>query len=566
MIRPGRSGGVHRALAATAGLILSLSGVFVAPLIGAQKPASGQVLTFPVATRQVQVSVVVHDKNGAPVRDLKASDFQLFDKGAEQTIESFSVELEAPVQRLAAAAPPKAPEREFNNQRGSRGGVTVILLDRLNTAWEDQKHAKDQIIKFLRQVQPNDRLGLYVLESDMVRVLHDFTSDASSILRALDRHQGGTSAEFSASEERAVETGDTEMDRFIAEGNEMITAAALKNRAASTIEALIAIANHLKAVQGRKNVVWVSSAFPLTFNDPVGRGGAPGLSTGNVFQAVRRAARALSDAGVAVYPVDARGVVGAWAQNPAGIRFTGPTNRGTIDNFTTLESVTRPLDTAKTVAEATGGRAFYGTNDIGGAIRRALDDSTVTYLLGYSPTHNEWNGRFREIKVKVKRPGVEARHRQGYMASPLLESDRMTSVRVLNQALQNPLEATGIALSVRVEPVEGTGGREVNLVIHLDARPITLERKGDRFEGAVSVVVAQSNAEGRVLKDFDSDIALKSLTREMMDRLLTEGFVLNKRVKLRDDIHRLHVVVGDPPSAAVGTVIIPAAKLRLPQE
>ena len=88
-------------------------------------------LTFAVTTRQVQVSVVVQDKDGAPVRDLTAKDFQILEEGVEQTIESFSMEVTTPIPAESASG---GLQTEFHNQFSGRGGVTVILLDRMNTA------------------------------------------------------------------------------------------------------------------------------------------------------------------------------------------------------------------------------------------------------------------------------------------------------------------------------------------------------------------------------------------------------------------------------------------------
>jgi len=502
--------------------------------------------------------VVVRDKSGHPVADLTAKDFELFDKGREEEIESFSVDVEAPVGTRAAATG-AAPRTEFNNLHADRGGVTVILIDRLNTAWEDQAQAKEQIVKFLEQIQPDDRVGLYLLDSNRVRVLHDFTTDVASLLRSLARHRSIASGELAASEQRPYETGDAEMDLFLAETARIVNAEYLRRRAENTSEALMAIANHLAGVRGRKNLVWVSSAFPLTFDDPIGRGALPGLSVGNAMSDLQRATRALSDADIAVYPVDARGLVGAFAVNPASIPSTPNSGRTMLGAFSNLESTQAPLETAKTVAENTGGRAFQSTNDISGAIRRAFDDGRVTYLLGYSPSHGEWNGRFREIKVKVRRPGLEVRHRAGYFASPTPTRDKAATSELLAETLRNPLEASGIAVGVRLESVAGSD--EVNLAIRLDPRPLTLDHRGENWHGKVALVIAQSIASGHVFKDFDSDIEL-SLTPEMKERLLGQGIVLNKRIKLRDDAQRVHVVVSDPPSGVVGSVIIPAEKVR----
>ena len=127
------------------------------------------------------------------------------------------------------------------------------------------------------------------------------------------------------------------------------------------------------------------------------------------------AARALNDANVAVYPVDARGL------NPP------PKGAPPQGDF----------DTMNEIADRTGGRAFYNTNDIAGSVREAIDDSRVTYVLGYYPDHGEWNGKFREIKIKVNRPGVEVRYRRGYFAvtdAPATPASSTSSCRMLRAA------------------------------------------------------------------------------------------------------------------------------------
>jgi VWFA-related protein len=527
--------------------------------VGAQDAPSGsRRLTFPVSTRLVQVSVIVHDKDGAAIGDLKLEDFQLFEDGKEQAIESFSVESDAGA--AAAAATAAVAPNTFTNRESVRGGVTVILLDRLNTDWADQAQAKKQVVKFLEQIQPGDRVGLYVLESDVVRVLHDFSADTASLLKALARHRARTSGELAASEERVFDSGDVEMDVFLRESTRQVAAEFIRMRAQMSCRALEAIAQHLAGVRGRKNLIWVSSAFPLTFDDPIGRGGSADLSVRSFSDEVQRATRALGDANIAVYPVDARGVIGAFAINPAAIPSTPDSGRTMRGAFTTLSTSMPAIDTIQTIAENTGGRAFHGTNDIGGAIRRAVDDARVTYLLGYSPSHARWDGRFREIKVKVRRAGAEVRHRRGYWALPP-QRDAGKSTRELAETLRSPLEATGIALSARVDADAITDAGELSLAIQIEARAVTLEKKGEVWEGSFALVIAQSNAAGRTWKAFDSSVDLR-LPGEMRERLLAQGLVVNKKLSLREDAARVHVIVRDGASGATGSLIIPADRLR----
>src|SRR5476649_2485812 len=104
-------------------------------------PAQTPVATFRADTRLVEVSVVVHDKNGQPVTGLTRDDFTLLDDGSEQPIELFSVESD----HAGTAAPALAPEDFSNRLNGRAGGaVTVVLFDRLNTRLQDQRQARDQ--------------------------------------------------------------------------------------------------------------------------------------------------------------------------------------------------------------------------------------------------------------------------------------------------------------------------------------------------------------------------------------------------------------------------------------
>src|SRR6266540_1223058 len=117
-----------------------------------------QVPVFRSTTRLVQVSVVVHDGRGQPVADLKKEDFSLTERGKPQQISVFSVaSTSAP-----ASPPPELPPHIFSNALSRRAGtpasVTVVLLDLLNTSWTDQIYARKALVKFLGQIQPEDRL------------------------------------------------------------------------------------------------------------------------------------------------------------------------------------------------------------------------------------------------------------------------------------------------------------------------------------------------------------------------------------------------------------------------
>jgi len=525
----------------------------VHPALGAHDgvPSPQERPVFRISTRLVQISVIVTDKNRQSVPGLTAADFRVFDNGQEQRLDLFSAESD-PVTRTPAAvvAAGHEPVREFSNRLEGRvgGGVTAILFDRLNTRAEDQFYARGQVVKFLEQIRPEDRIGLYVLDGDMVRVLHDFTSDASSLVRATSRFRGVTSTELAVAEEAPpdlLETGDARLDAemaaFLEASHQRMVEHFTGVRGDATITALESVANHLAGVRGRKNLIWVSSGFPLSAFTSRGK---------SRTVEINRATRALNSANVAIYTVDARGLVSAFASPPGARKPV----------FTSLATVSPNLDILQIVAEETGGRAFLNTNDIKGAVRRAVEDARVTYVLGYYPSHSTWDSKYHEIRVKVARSGVQVRHRKGYLALAKQKQDDPERSASLLGTIRSPLEANGLGLAARVEGVEGSRS-DVQITIRLDPGSVVLERAADHWEGSLDVVIAQVHPDGTVVRSYDRTVSL-TISAERLDQMIREGFTMRSNVAVLPDVQRLHLVVRDISTGSLGSIIVPGEKLR----
>jgi VWFA-related protein len=538
-----------------AGTLVCLIGLAAIGL-GAQSPTPSQDQSpkFRSDTRLVRISVIVHDRRGQPVDGLTAGDFRLFDRGTERTIALFDVERRTAAPDAVRPSAPGAPDaRVFSNAiRGpAAGGVTVILFDRLNTAWSAQVQARANILEYLSQLKPTEPVAFYVLDSSVVHVVHDFTRDTSSLLRALARVRGRTSLEAAVATERRPEPSDSGdaatdvmIDAALYRTDAAIKGFYLSQRIEATVIALEAIARRLSGVQGRKNLIWVSSAFPLMFHDGLGQR----RGERNVDTSVSRAARAMTDANVAVYPVDARGLIGT---------LTGPP--GVVNPaFTTISTTMPAVDTMRTLAERTGGRAYYNTNDLGGAIARAVDDSQLLYVLGYYPPSDSWDGTFHEVKVTTRRPGLDIRHRTGYLALPSPPQDVETRQQALTRALNSPIDASGLPLTVTAEP--GVGGA-LRLAMRIDTRALLFLADGDHGRASVDVAIALALSDGSLFRVLDTNVPLR-FTREMRAQADREGLVLARQIDVRDDAHELRIAVRDPASGALGTVSIPAAQAR----
>jgi hypothetical protein len=223
-----------------------------------------------------------------------------------------------------------------------------------------------------------------------------------------------------------------------------------------------------------------------------------------------------------------------------------PTGSG----FTNLGSVSSNQDTMREVADATGGKVFVNGNAIGDAIRKAVDDSRVSYVLGYYSSRND--NKFHDLDVKVARPGVDVRYRKGYIALAPEHSDAKTRLAVLNRAMMSAVPATGIELMAGFDP-SADGG---TLTVKLNPELLTWQQNKDVREGAIDIVIAQSTPEGKYFKVKETTASV-SASPEQYKQMLDEGFTLTSTIKLQPDVYRLHVVVSDVASQSVGSLIIP---------
>jgi VWFA-related protein len=459
-----------------------------------------QTPSFRATTRLIQVNVVVTDRHGDPVTALTKDKFEIIDQGRPQKIVFFSEQTGQPKSGAATTATPKGTPVSSDRpdqETGASGSATVILLDRLNTPFEDFAFARKRLLNFLSGVRPDDRIALYGLSGELV-VLHDFTGDAAELVRALDQYSPAQSIEGTRTLSKKSNTGNPTLDAGVDDTNQVMSGLFMVDRVRQTAEAIKAIANGMAGLSGQKNLVWVSAGFPISlFYSQRNLIMIPGNSS--YGSEVETAANALSNANVAVYPVDAHAL--ATSRRPSVAQLQKPTSPELAD--------TAGLATMGRLAEATGGKVFINSNDIEGAVRRALDDSAFTYTIGYYPDHGEWEGEFREVKVKVKEPRAVLRHRSGYLAVP--ESTLPATV-TLADVVMRPHESSELGLWVDTERV---GDRRVKLHIHIDASTMHLEKKDGKWTGALDVLSAQLGADAREVSGQWADAQFSALAGDL---------------------------------------------------
>ncbi|MGB7022454.1 MAG: VWA domain-containing protein, partial [Candidatus Acidiferrales bacterium] len=521
-----------------------------------------------VATRLVEVGVIVRDKNG-PVANLTKDDFTVLDQGKPQKISIFSAAAAASAQQPPRQPP---PHNTFSDlpQYGVTAprSITVVLLDNLNTLYgsapqsryektpywvEDLalRNAKSHLIEFIKQLQPQDRVAIYGL-SDSLRVLCDFTSNRDQLLAILQNYDTG-----SITNRAVVEPGSTVMvlgghthraifgqgDGFENGASGRLAGAANQDRGAQTMAALQAIAAHVANIPGRKNLVWLTANLPFS-------GAAM--------------ARMLSPANIAVYPVDARGLL---AQSPtvaAGAWGTADFDdvsgaSGKLDNMPAQSSQPIGITTMQKLADETGGQAFTNTNDITGAIRKAVEDSEVTYTLGFYINGDSLDGKFHELKVESKRKGLTIRYPKGYFAFPDTAATKTEDEFRLVSAVQSPIESSSIPLTATVDRVDQPP-HSLRVLCTIDAHNLRLVQSGGLRKGSVEVYIVEQDQTGRVVLQSGKTFTLQ-FPEKQYDALLKSGILFHEFVQPRAGVTTLRVLVEDPSTTELGSVIIPLSQV-----
>jgi len=206
-------------------------------------------------TRLVQVSVAVRDRRGAAVRGLSKDDFVLSENGAAQQISFFTAEAaleKAPVKL------PELPPGAVSNRTEMAGGATVLLLDGLNTTAIYRERAAPRIAEFLRAVAPLERIAIYVLRSDLTVVV-DFTTDRATLL---SENSGADPARASAVLFGRGDSRDLAADLALWAMSREYQSIPI-DHVRATCNALRVIADRVRGIPGRKNLVWVTADFPL---------------------------------------------------------------------------------------------------------------------------------------------------------------------------------------------------------------------------------------------------------------------------------------------------------------
>jgi len=406
----------------------------------AQNAGPGAAPTFKSDVQLVIETVTVKDKAGKSIAGLKAKDFLLTEDGVEQEIRFFEhqrLEEAAPavaipagerVQALSrltntAIAPEQPGDVKYRDRR-----LLALYFDLTAMPMPDQLRAFRAAKRFVQsQMTAADLVAIMTFTSGAVQVRCDFTADRGRLLSILETLIVG---EDENAPEEAADTGaafgqnDAEFNIFFTDRQ---------------LAALQTAASMLGRLNEKKALVYFASGLRLN-------------GTNNQAQ-LQATINAAIRAGVAFWPVDARGLV---ATAPLGNASTGSPGGQAMYTGAAAASVAtnlqRTQDTLWTLAADTGGKALLDSNDLAQGIVQAQKATTDYYILGYYTTNANPDGKFRKIKITLRHElAATLDYRQGYYAQRQFQKfNTADKERQLEDALMagDPITELTIAMEI----------------------------------------------------------------------------------------------------------------------
>ncbi|MGH9874722.1 MAG: VWA domain-containing protein [Pyrinomonadaceae bacterium] len=580
-----------QALLATVMLCLGVP-VFVAQEKKPPKSAENQDEVIKVTSNLVSLDVIVKDKKGKPVTDLKAEDFVVSENGVTQNIEFFDSTLTSgnePGQRLTTGtqAKPLPPS-------GLPRNIIALVLDGQTTEASNLTHVREGITKYIRErISDTDSVALFSISAGL-QLLQSFTHDKAKLLAAVDKASNSSitsktaeartlnqeissirdrlsglpdpNASFAASPSAGA-AGSAAAEALIAqhvlEQYMQLRSALSAQQTRPVLAALAAISEGLRPVPGKKTLVMFSEGFV-----------APESLDWQVQSTIDIANRA----NVAIYIIDSSGLVGGTPTSGALVAaspLAGISGDNSMESrrrvgggesvfdITRQEGLNRQQDLLYKISEDTGGRFIKNTNDISVGLDRIHAEIRSRYTLAYRSTDQNFDGSFRKVKVELKRSDLNVVTRQGYYAIPpdqivpLSPDDRKLLASFTTLANQPTLP-----LSLALNPFRARDDYyTVPLSFEIPPGAVQFDRKGDKKRLQIEVLgVVRGEGDDKILSRLGGNFDV-TLSAEQYEAILNDKIFYRQDMQLGAGNYSIDLMVRDRVS---GKAAAKREKLVLP--
>ncbi len=534
-------------------------------------PQAGKITT---TTELVLVPTIVTQK-GAHLPGLTKDDFAILENGKEQKIGVFE-EIRTTTDRIPK--PELAAGQFANLDTHDIRRMTIIAIDMINTPTIALAKVRDELVSYLGDAAASDEpLGIVALLPGGIQVLHDVTTDKKVLMLALDSfrtHQPvrGAKTVTPAIDEQPMQTFYTasteeQADRFArvldAWGTSMDAQQQLQRMQGrmariSTLEALQQLAQMLAGFPGRKTVVWASASFPFAeglFSTDKGLSTSYSLDkAGSSLDYIAYTWQLLNEANIAIYPVDARGLV-----NTAYDGVMSPDNKYSpsyVQKQSVQDDFRDSITTFENMATATGGKPCYGRTDLRNCFKEATQDSHDYYLLGYYVDRSKSKPGWKKLEIKTKASGVKVRARSGFFLTPSgMNADAIRKTDI-GTALVSPLSYSGLYFRGSWLDTEARGAKKgVKYELQVPASSVSIdESDGNRLN--MEFVATVTGKDGKPAANLGQTLD-RRLPAPAVQEIRTNGIRYRNTLELEPGTYLVHFVVRDNLAARTGSVVIP---------
>jgi len=586
--------------AAVAVIALAFDGALAAQ----SAPRAPQFESFSAGATAILVDVVVRDKRGRPVLDLTADDFEISEDQVPQRLGSFSVVergggIGIRVGRRMSAAP--AAPRSGSTEPGapqpqSDVPAVAIVFDALRP--EPLALAQKAALAYLPiGGESNGRIGVFSSDPGL-RVLQPYTDDLARVRRAVYSVAAAGTAKQEAEGERRQALNERlvtldalgigrDFQTFSSEGGNPTASQALAEQQMTELEmrmlrsfesldrdhrgfgsadALLSVIHSLAVMPGRKTLVYLSEGLPAS----------PAMQARlDVLVSVANRAN------VSVYTIDAAGLraESALTETRREVEAAGqerlrqnsvsrdPSNGPLMRLVERTEDLIRldPHGGLVRLAEDTGGFLIRDTNDLSSAFRRIDEDNRFHYLLTYSPSNADFDGKFRTIQVKVKRESMQVFARKGYLAvrRAALPAASYEAAALATLAGRTPPNAFPVSAAGFVFP-NPKGPAAVPIVAQVKTRDLRfqVDEKRGTYAAQAAIVATIKNAAGQSLRTLSQQYVLSGAAKDV-DAARAGDILFYRQPELPPGVYTLEVIahdaIADRASARLSTLTVPTS-------
>src|SRR5256884_2696632 len=496
-----------------------------------------------ITSNLVSLDVIVKDKKGKPVTDLKAEDFTVTENGVPQKIEFFDSTLSTLGVTGRSTDTVASVEQKPRRPTGFPRNIIALVLDGQSTELANLKHVREGMLKYIRErITDNDSVALFSISGGL-QLLQPFTHDKGALIAAVEKAydsstvsqtseargssgninalraktSAGPPGDTVASSPAAGAAGSAMLEKMIAqrmlEQYIQLRSALSTQQTRPVLAALAAIAEGLRSVPGKKTLVMFSQGF---------------VATEALDWQVQSTIDIANRANVAVYIIDSTGLTGGTptsgalvASSPlAGIsggldmeqRRRAAAGESVFD-ISRQEGLNRQQDLLYRISEDTGGHFLKNTNDIGVGLERIDTEIRSRYTLAYRSTDPNFDGSFRKVKIEVRRPDTSVMARAGYYPIPPSQIVPMSPDDRKLLANFASMEANStLPLSLELNSFRSRDGFYiVPLSFEVDPTVVQFDRKGDKQRLQLDVLgVVRAEGDDKILSRLGGnfDVAL----------------------------------------------------------